>query len=71
LINGITTDKANAVTQQTVNNSAVLAGANGTDVVAGADSVDLADLNAKLNSLETKVNQVITALQTYGLFGTT
>jgi len=66
-----TNDKANAVGQQTVNNSAILAGAGGTDVIAGADTVDLADLNAKINSLENKVNQVITALQTYGLFGTT
>ena len=62
-------DQANAVAQQTVENSAVFANANGSDVGSGADSVDLADLNAKLNSLESKVNQIINALQTYGLFG--
>jgi len=62
-------DKAKAVGQQTVENSAVFANANGSDVAGGADSVDLADLNAKLNSLESKVNQIINALQMYGLFG--
>jgi hypothetical protein len=37
-------------------------------VVAFATNVDLANLNAKLNSLESKVNQIINVLQTYGLF---
>jgi len=54
---------ASPVAQQTVADSSV------GDISSGSDSVDLADLNTKINSLESNLNDVITALKTLGLLG--
>ena len=51
------------VAQPTVADSSV------GDISSGSDSVDLADLNTKINSLESNLNNVITALKTLGLLG--
>ena len=51
------------VAQPTVADSSV------GDISSGSDSVDLADLNTKINSLESNLNDVITALKTLGLLG--
>jgi len=54
---------ASPVAQQTVADSSV------GDISSGSDSVDLADLNTKVNSIESNLNNVITALKTLGLLG--
>ena len=51
------------VAQPTVADSSV------GDISSGSDSVDLADLNTKVNSIESNLNNVITALKTLGLLG--
>jgi hypothetical protein len=51
------------VAQPTVADSSV------GDISSGSDSVDLADLNTKINSIESNLNDVITALKTLGLLG--
>jgi hypothetical protein len=52
----------------TVPISSILLDAGGSNLATGSDSVDLADLNAKLNSLESKINAVITALKNFNIF---
>ena len=54
---------ASPVARQSVADSSV------GDISSGSDSVDLADLNTKVNSIESNLNNVITALKTLGLLG--
>lgn len=64
------TDKTKAVGQQTITNTPVFANAGGENIAGGTDTLDLGDLNSKLNALEGKVNKIINALQAYGLLAT-